>query len=305
MCRQWESVRISVRTPGPGLRHGRAGHCQPKAAFSGGIYVDAGMEMKKRFGKLSVISAIHYAKLVLRSLLFFAAAVIYISARAAGTPLSFGSYEDSSWLWMLVTFIFAAEMLLRFFPSKYESLGCQKQFAQNYEPLGSFQRSRLLRDSKRQTWPVLLSWLALNGFIFLLYFRGIIDQGILVLIALAYSVCDMICILFYCPFQSLMMKNRCCASCRIYNWDYAMMFTPLIFIHNICARILLILSLLLLLRWELSFYLHPERFGERTNARLSCANCPEKLCQHKRQLHRLHRSLKLKTAPEQKNIQAP
>ena len=125
------------------------------------------------------------------------------------------------------------------------------------------------------------------------------------LIALAYSVCDMICILFYCPFQSLMMKNRCCASCRIYNWDYAMMFTPLIFIHNICERILLILSLLLLLRWELSFYLHPERFGERTNARLSCANCPEKLCQHKRQLHRLHRSLKLKTAPEQKNIQAP
>ena len=35
-----------------------------------------------------------------------------------------------------------------------------------------------------------------------------------------------ICILFYCPFQMWFLKNRCCVNCRIYNWDYAFLFTP-------------------------------------------------------------------------------
>ena len=63
-----------------------------------------------------------------------------------------------------------------------------------------------------------------------LYFLNVIDLGIVVIISLAFSVCDLICILFFCPFQTWMMHNRCCTTCRIYNWDFAMMFTPLIFI---------------------------------------------------------------------------
>jgi hypothetical protein len=80
------------------------------------------------------------------------------------------------------------------------------------------------------------------------------------------------------------MKNKCCGSCRIYNWDYVMMFTPLVFIPNVYTYTILGVALLLLLYWEIAALCHPERFYEETNACLSCANCKEKLCHHKKQL---------------------
>ena len=63
-----------------------------------------------------------------------------------------------------------------------------------------------------------------------------------------------------------------------------MMFTPLFFVAESYAWSLLVLSIALLIRWELTFYLHPERFSENTNEYLRCRNCQEKLCAHKTQL---------------------
>jgi hypothetical protein len=116
---------------------------------------------------------------------------------------------------------------------------------------------------------------------------GIFDEGIMLLLSSAYSVCDMVCILFFCPFQTWFLKNKCCATCRIYNWDYAMMFTPLFFVAKPYTWGLLGLSVALLVRWEVTFYRHPERFCETTNEYLRCANCSEKLCSHKKQLQSL------------------
>ena len=119
----------------------------------------------------------------------------------------------------------------------------------------------------------------------------ILDDGIMLLLCSAYSVCDMICILFFCPFQSWFLKNKCCCTCRIYNWDYAMMFTPLFFVRRAYAWSLLLLSVLLLIRWEITFYRHPERFSEKTNRYLDCSNCSEKLCRHKKQLRTLWKQI--------------
>ncbi len=63
-----------------------------------------------------------------------------------------------------------------------------------------------------------------------------------------------------------------------------MMFTPLFFLRSAYSWSLLALSVGLLARWELTFYKYPERFSERTNGYLGCANCTEKLCTHKNQL---------------------
>ena len=196
--------------------------------------------------------------------------------------------EIPSAMIVFIWLVFIIEMIFRFFPSKIESMGCQKQFSRNFIPTGKpVRRYMNPREPKHSVLIVLGSWLLLNGAIYALFFADIIDEGILILIGLAYSVCDMICILFFCPFQEWMMKNKCCGSCRIYNWDYAMMFTPLMFVNNIYAHILVGLSLVLLLRWELCFFLHPERFYEQSNLNLSCAACREKLCHHKKQLMNL------------------
>ena len=230
---------------------------------------------------MSKIMAMHFVKLVGRSLLFLGATAVYIINRIQNSDRLFGGYEDTPWLLWGICIIFTAEMALRFFPSRLESSGCQKQFARNYMPSG--ETTPVLLSGKR-TFAVAAVWIALNAVIGLLYYTHVIDAGILVLIALAYSVCDMICILFFCPFQTWFMKNRCCTDCRIYNWDFAMMFTPLIFIPRPYTWTLLALSLLLLLRWEITFHLRPERFSETTNQSIRCQNCKEKLCHHKKQI---------------------
>ncbi len=231
--------------------------------------------------KISSISLLHFFKLVYRSALFLIALVYYILNRVRGLRFSFDDIEDRYALLFVIGIVFLIGMILRFFPSRFESMGCQKQFAKNFIPReaeGERQSTAL------STLAVALAWLGLNGAIGVAYFLDWIDEGILLLISLFYSVCDMICILFFCPFQTWIMKNKCCGSCRIYNWDYAMMFTPLVFIPHYYTWGLLGVALLLLLVWELAALLHPERFDEHTNECLSCAHCKEKLCHHKRQL---------------------
>lgn len=231
--------------------------------------------------KISPISRMHYFKLVFRSLLFLAALAVYIARRVLGKPVDLDIITERPVILGVVLVVFVVEMLLRFFPSRLESMGCQKQFARNFIPT---EVERPTQSTLRSTLAVALVWLLLNGLIGAAHLVGWLDEGILLLICLFYSVCDMICILFFCPFQTWMMKNKCCGSCRIYNWDYAMMFTPLIFIHRLFAYILLVPSLLLLIVWELAALTHRERFSEQTNACLSCSRCKEKLCHHKRQL---------------------
>jgi hypothetical protein len=241
-------------------------------------------EERRRF-KLSKISALHYMKLAFRSGLFLAAISIYLVNRIEGSGSLFGGFENQPVILVLIWLVFAVEMVLRFFPSKFESMGCQKQFAISFIPASS--RSEMIAESSaKTTFIVAAVWIGLNAVIGALYFAGIFDAGILILISLAYSVCDMICILFFCPFQTWFMKNKCCGSCRIYNWDYAMMFTPFVFIMNPYTWSLLLLALILLAKWEIVYRRYPERFSEATNGSLSCSNCLEKLCQHKKQLQR-------------------
>lgn len=235
--------------------------------------------MKKR--KISLISTLHYVKLCYRSVLFLLAAVMYVISRVKHDGALFRGFEEKNWLLLLIWIVYAIEMIARFFPSRLESMGCQKQFRRNFKPTGQV---KPVRPSWKGTATVVISWLALNGVIAALYFAHWIDRGILILISLAYGVCDMICILFFCPFQTWFMKNRCCGVCRIYNWDFAMMFTPYLLIPDAFTWSLMAMSLGLLLRWEITYRRHPERFAENTNASLSCANCQEKLCHHKTQL---------------------
>lgn len=230
--------------------------------------------------RLSRISALHYYKLIFRSLLFVTATVLYVIGRIRGQGDLFGEVRRVPAFAGFIWLVFFVEMIWRFFPSKMESMGCQKQFHENYVPTGDAPE----KTPVGRKLSVAAVWLLLNGIFGLLYYLGIFDAGLLLLISLAYSVCDMICILFFCPFQTWFLKNKCCGSCYIYNWDYAMMFTPLVFIPDVFTWSLFGLALLLLLVFEIAQLCHPERFSEASNACLSCEKCEEKLCHHKRQL---------------------
>ena len=78
--------------------------------------------------------------------------------------------------------------------------------------------------------------------------------------------------------------------------------TPLFFVQKTYTWSLLALSVELLIRWEITFYGHPERFSEKTNEYLRCANCTEKLCTHKKQLQSLWKQIEKSTANRIKKL---
>ena len=112
--------------------------------------------MNKPRKKLSGICGMHYIKLVLRSLLFVAVLVFYILDRTE--ILTYHAILPTV-IWVF----FVVEMLLRFFPSRFESMGCQKQFAKNYEPMG--EQCVPTNQSWKRTALVAVIWLALNAVI--------------------------------------------------------------------------------------------------------------------------------------------
>ena len=243
--------------------------------------------------KISAVSILHYVRLVYRSILFILLSIGYIQYRLRDGEAVTARLEQQPIILTITWVVFVLEMILRFLPSPYESPGCQKQFARNYIKSGEAQ---IALPDNNGTVLVALVWIVFNGVFGALHMSGVLDDGIMILLCSAYSVCDMICILFFCPFQTWFMKNKCCSACRIYNWDYAMMFTPLFFVRRAYAWSLLALSVALLVRWEITFYLHPERFSENTNEYLQCRNCTERLCSHKRQLKTLWAQIEQYTA---------
>lgn len=125
---------------------------------------------------------------------------------------------------------------------------------------------------------VLVIWLGLTLIIGGLKIFGIISHQEVFLISTFFYLCDLICVLFFCPFQKWFMHNKCCATCRIFNWDHMMMFSPFIFVKGAYTWILVIMSLISMLIWEFTFFSHPERFFEESNENLKCKNCKEKMC---------------------------
>ena len=224
--------------------------------------------------KITLVSLNHYCKLVLRGGLFLFAIYLYITQWRSAPP--FGHEIDSLFL-MVVWMLGLAEILSRFFPSKLESMGCQKVFAKNYRPLTETP-DNTKADIRCSVGFVAAIWIAFNCVFGFLYWKGILDTGFMYLLCLFYSVCDMICILFFCPFQSWFMKNRCCTTCRIFNWDHMMMFSPLVFVPGFFTWSLCAGAVIVLVIWEISFALHPERFYEGTNEALKCCNCTDRLC---------------------------
>ena len=234
--------------------------------------------------RLTIVGITHYIRLIYRSALFAWLLIDYILYRVNHGEMITERLDRRPVILVVIWAVFVFEMVLRFFPSRFESPGCQKQFARNYIKSG---KTEIIIPDNNSTVLVALVWIVFNGIFGALHMMNVLDDGIMFLLCSAYSVCDMICILFFCPFQTWFLKNKCCSACRIYNWDYAMMFTPMFFVRRDYAWSLLALSVALLVRWEITFYRHPERFSENTNDYLQCKNCTEKLCVHKKQLRSL------------------
>ena len=178
--------------------------------------------------------------------------------------------------------VWVADMVQQIIPIKNKlPLGSMKLFANRFKPIRDRINYEALRDyiiiTTRSAYKVFLLWCALIAAIGLLYWQGVVTKTGLFLICVFFYVCDLICVLVWCPFR-LLMRTRCCTTCRIFNWDHLMMFSPLIYAGGFYAGSLVALAFLAWLVWELCIMMYPERFWDRSNAALKCANCTDKLC---------------------------
>ena len=178
--------------------------------------------------------------------------------------------------------IWVIDMVLQIVPVRSKiALGSQKLFANrfkpirdkiNYDPLRSY-----IISTTKAAYKVFILWCLLISVIGVLYYAGVIGKIGLFMISVLFYVCDLICVLIWCPFR-LLMKNRCCTTCRIFNWDHLMMFSPIIFLGGFYATSLVIMAFLAWLIWELCIIIYPERFWDQSNAALKCSECTDKLC---------------------------
>ena len=182
----------------------------------------------------------------------------------------------------LLWLIWVADMVLQIFPIKNKlALGSQKLFANRFRPIREKIRYEALRQyvvsTTKAAYKVFILWGLLIAALGILYYQGILNKIALFMISVFFYVCDLICVLIWCPLR-LIMKNKCCTTCRIFNWDHLMMFSPLIFVGGFYCLSLVVLSFLAWLIWEVFILLYPERFWEATNSALKCSECTDKLC---------------------------
>ena len=192
------------------------------------------------------------------------------------------NFFDSISLFHLLWLIWVADMFLQIIPVKNKvALGSQKLFANRFRPIREKINYKALKEyvanTTKTAYKVFILWGALITVLGILYYCDILGKIHLFMISVFFYVCDLICVLIWCPFR-LIMKNKCCTTCRIFNWDHLMMFSPLIFIGGFYATSLVVMAFAVWLVWELCVMLYPERFWEMTNISLKCSECTDKLC---------------------------
>ncbi len=183
----------------------------------------------------------------------------------------------------IIWFIWMLDMILQLCRvPKYWPLGSQKYREERFKkPILMINKThikRIMKEMNKDAVSVAIAWILLVAVIDILYLTNVIHFQTVIIISTAFYVCDVICIIGWCPFKTFFMHNKCCTTCRIFNWDHAMMFTPLIAIPGIWTYSLVIMSLIVVIVWETACSNHPERFMEKTNISLRCNHCKDKLC---------------------------
>ena len=189
----------------------------------------------------------------------------------------------------ILWFVFMVMMIKHLFPKEPFTMALLKREEKQYVAVDNYSKLEVLefvQDQNKKAWTVMLVWIIGNGIVGLVYAFDIIGQADLFMLTVFYFLCDYICILFYCPFQSHIMKNKCCVNCRIYDWGHFMMFTPMIMIKSFYTWSLFFMACIVLIHWELTYAKHPERFYYGSNKCLQCKNCKDKTCQIKNKITR-------------------
>ena len=231
---------------------------------------------------MSKTRKLYFARLIGRVAVLAAVLLLYFFDRAQFQVLRGWNIFRRFSLLHLLWVVWVVDMLYQLFPIRgYISLGSQKLFRMRFRPISEAVNYQALKDhiitTTKAAYKVFLLWCGLLALIAALYFTHVIEAVTVFVISVVFYVCDLICVLIWCPFR-LIMRNRCCTTCRIFNWDHLMMFSPFVLIPGAYTTSLLLMAFAVWIVWEVCVMMYPERFWDQSNLALQCAECTDKLC---------------------------
>lgn len=231
--------------------------------------------------RLTTVTKRYLNDFIFRSVIFCLVAVIYLRNPAW---LDFTASSGNFWFLAILWLAVLSSMLVQLNPKSGLTTGCLKQYPTGFNPITQYDPQLLdqaVRQQNRGAAKVAVVWLAINLCFGVLYHMDILRTADLVMLCALAFLCDLVCVLFFCPFQTFLMKNRCCVNCRIFAWGSWMMVAPMMCVPHLYSWSLMGTGILVLISWEVRFRRHPERFWFGSNRLLQCANCKEQLCQYK------------------------
>ena len=233
---------------------------------------------------MSYLRKIYMGRFILRCLTLLAVSLFLVVAPEQFAPLQAGMFFDKLTLLHALWVVWVFDMLVQVVPSTKAviALGSQKSFSVHFRKAFSHVSLQNLHsktvEAAKRAYIVFALWACLTVTLGWLHAKNILGDLAMLWISTFFYVCDLICVLFWCPFRHFIMKNRCCTTCRIFNWDHLMMFSPLLFVDVFFGRSLVVMATAVFILWEYRIMAYPERFWEMSNEALKCSNCTDKLC---------------------------
>lgn len=235
--------------------------------------------------KTSKTRKLYISQLIIRCLILIGSILLLIFDRSQLDVLEGWNFFHRFSLLHLLWLSWILDMLWQLVPVQKRlviALGSQKHFKFRFRSpeKENFSYQALRRhiiDTTKQAYKVFAIWAVIVAVVSVLRYQNVLNNDTLFMITIVFYVCDLICVLIWCPFR-LIVRAKCCTTCRIFNWDHLMMFSPLLMVGGFYCVTLLLMAFADWLLWELCIMMYPERFWENSNAALQCANCTDKLC---------------------------
>lgn len=211
---------------------------------------------------------------------YFAALILF----AADYPCHFVSEKSYEVIFVILLFYYILQQIfLETVLHSYDGafhFKCNKKYFSSTEVYSNYELPKIKREGAVKV--------AVIYFIFLIsllvmHREHFITWHLFMLGAVAILLLNNIFIYVGCPFQKLFMSTvNCCAGCYINDWDYFIFSTGMMFapvkrtFSRVFIIIVFIISLYLLVAWEIKIRKYPERFIPKYNKSITCANCRKK-----------------------------
>lgn len=183
-----------------------------------------------------------------------------------------GNIKFYQLLWMYLMY----EMIIVLIPNLNRYSYSGKLFNRHYNEVENYNKDKLNKFTKENKIRAIRAgvfWITLNALLGYIYIKLELSPVYMYLLFLFYYWSDMFCVNVWCPFHKIIVKNKCCNECRIYNWGHLMYLTPLIFIPGWYTYSLVLMGVILFIQWEYMNIKYPERFSPVSNKSLRCSEC--------------------------------